>query len=126
MIVKHLAVRGWFRQAIMGIIATRLRFQSPRGEGVVQTISRLTLSGGHPLEFQSPHGEGVVQTVHALKAISRGSRRFNHLAVRGWFRLDVSALVVPFRSFNHLAVRGWFRLQTHKPAWLCGKLGFEF
>ena len=78
MIVKHLAVRGWFRQAIMGIIATRLRFQSPRGEG-------------------------VVQTVHALKAISRGSRRF-----------------------NHLAVRGWFRLQTHKPAWLCGKLGFEF
>ena len=84
---KHLAVRGWFRQAIMGIIATRLRFQSPRGEGVVQTISRLTLSGGHPLEFQSPHGEGVVQTVHALKAISRGSRRFNHLAGRGWFRL---------------------------------------
>lgn len=29
-------------------------------------------------------------------------------------------------SFNHLAVRGWFRLQTHKPAWLCGKLGLEF
>ena len=25
-----------------------------------------------------------------------------------------------------LAVRGWFRLQTHEPAWLCGKLGFEF
>ena len=91
MIVKHLSVRGWFRQAIMGIIATRLRFQSPRGEG-------------------------VVQTVHALKAISRGSRRFNHLAVRGWFRLDVSALVVPFRSFNHLAVRGWFRLVYAYPA----------
>ena len=60
-------------------------------------------------DCQTPFGEGVVQTVHALKAISRGSRRFNHLAVRGWFRLDVSALVVPFRSFNHLAVRGWFR-----------------
>ena len=29
-------------------------------------------------------------------------------------------------GFNHLAVRGWFRLQTHKPAWLCGKPGFKF
>nr|DAK21786.1 MAG TPA: hypothetical protein [Caudoviricetes sp.] len=23
-------------------------------------------------------------------------------------------------------MRGWFRLQTHEPAWLCGKPGFEF
>ena len=74
---KHLAVRGWFRQAIMGIIATRLRFQSPRGEGVVQTSLY----------------------IHFMTYL---------------------------QGFNHLAVRGWFRLQTHKPAWLCGKLGFEF
>ena len=38
-------------------------------------------------KFQSPRGEGVVQTAKAVydyvKEISKG---FNHLAVRGWFR----------------------------------------
>jgi len=53
---------------------------------------------------------------------------FNHLAVRGWFRLAQALIDAGYnvKSFNHLAVRGWFRLQTHEPAWLCGKLGFEF
>ena len=34
--------------------------------------------------------------------------------------------VITLICFNHLAVRGWFRLQTHEPVWLCGKPGFEF
>ena len=40
---------------------------------------------------------------------------FNHLAVRGWFRLKILSELanVTKDSFNHLAVRGWFRLQTH-------------
>ncbi len=55
------------------------------------------------IEFQSPRGEGVVQTA-----------------------IDKIADAMNANGFNHLAVRGWFKLQTHKPAWLCGKLGFEF
>ena len=51
---------------------------------------------------------------------------FNHLAVRGWFRHVSMEFGSTMSSFNHLAVRGWFRLQTHEPAWLCGKPGFEF
>ena len=61
-------------------------------------------------------------------AISRSAsyRGFNHLAVWGWFRHVSMEFGSTMSSFNHLAVRGWFRLQTHEPAWLCGKPGFEF
>ena len=48
----------------MGIIATRLRFQSPRGEGVVQTVLGNIYDNPELLEFQSPRGEGVVQTAN--------------------------------------------------------------
>ena len=61
---KHLAVRGWFRRVVA----------DPLTEAQVS-------------EFQSPRGEGVVQT-----AFRRDRQRrytgFNHLAVRGWFRLQ--------------------------------------
>ena len=52
---------------------------------------------------------------------------FKHLAVMGWFRPSLAiSRSASYRGFNHLAVWGWFRLQTHEPAWLCGKPGFEF
>ena len=62
MIVKHLSVRGWFRLAEGASRKSSVQgFQSPRGEGVVQT---LPLEGrlNEQLKFQSPRGEGVVQT----------------------------------------------------------------
>ena len=62
MIVKHLSVRGWFRlEQIVRRRGGGHWFQSPRGEGVVQT---LPLEGrlNEQLKFQSPRGEGVVQT----------------------------------------------------------------
>ena len=65
---------------------------------------------------------------HKFQMWSRFCMIVKHLSVRVWFRRS-SATSTTTRncwSFNHLAVRGWFRPQTHKPAWLCGKLGFEF
>ena len=100
---KHLAVRGWFRHADS------------------------TLKSWTKDEFQSPRGEGVVQTRHTICHLISLLLSFNHLAVRGWFRLYTIVTSWSGRaSFNHLAVRGWFRLQTHEPAWLCGKPGFGF
>ena len=77
--------------------------------------------------FQTPRGEGVVQTVR-VHCSGRYGGSFNHLAVRGWFRHYhlISQLRFLIQCFNHLAVWGWFRLQTHEPAWLCGKPGFGF
>ena len=79
--------------------------------------------------FQTPRGEGVVQTSVSYSAgQTTQSVCFNHLAVRGWFRHYhlISQLRFLIQCFNHLAVWGWFRLQTHEPAWLCGKPGFGF
>ena len=40
-----------------------------------------------------------------------GGFRFNHLLVRGWFRLvPTPAARTAIFCFNHLSVRGWFRL----------------
>ena len=80
------------------------------------------------LKFQSPLGEAVVQTARVIFRGSCGIKSFNHLSVRGWFRPHRMPVIEEQIkvSFNHLAVRGWFRLQTHEPAWLCGKPGFEF
>ena len=36
---KHLAVRGWFRHVVNGTTYDIRRFQSPLGEGVVQTAN---------------------------------------------------------------------------------------
>ena len=40
------------------------KFQSPRGEGVVQTFNMVYFDGITDDEFQSPRGEGVVQTAN--------------------------------------------------------------
>ena len=59
---NHLAVRGWFRpEGVENCRGMFDGFQSPRGEGVVQTRRILGLSRQR-LKFQSPRGEGVVQT----------------------------------------------------------------
>ena len=59
---KHLAVRGWFRQVpdILTINTDNVMFQSPRGV-VVQTIT-MKVNVAESQRFQSPRGEGVVQT----------------------------------------------------------------
>ena len=69
---KHLAVRGWFRHADSTLKSwTKDEFQSPRGEGVVQTIyNRYFMEWAR--EFQSPRGEGVVQTtVRLIRKLSK-------------------------------------------------------
>ena len=63
MIVKHLSVRGWFRLNLMVMQKNIPEFQSPRGEGVLQTAALFIFSPGEIL-FQSPRGEGVVQTAN--------------------------------------------------------------
>lgn len=67
MIVKHLSVRGWFRLNLMVMQKNIPEFQSPRGEGVLQTAALFIFSPGEIL-FQSPRGEGVVQT-HRSRSI---------------------------------------------------------
>ena len=65
MIVKHLSVRGWFRlEQIVRRRGGGHWFQSPRGEGVVQTRRQLVPETAGIIEFQSPRGEGVVQTAN--------------------------------------------------------------
>ena len=62
MIVKHLSVRGWFRHGIVAnLYGIEFKFQSPRGEGVVQT-SGCAIFRTETAMFQSPRGVGVVQT----------------------------------------------------------------
>ena len=46
---------------VIGVLLVFGAFQSPRGEGVVQTSSART-AALRWTEFQSPRGEGVVQT----------------------------------------------------------------
>ena len=60
---KHLAVRGWFRLQIAVDRRYQQKFQSPLGEGVVQTWDNYD-GCYHPDLFQSPRGEGVVQTAN--------------------------------------------------------------
>ena len=62
---KHLSVRGGFRRKTCGaLLLWNYLFQSPRGEGVVQTNAHDSGSV-YRYEFQSPRGEGVVQTANA-------------------------------------------------------------
>ena len=60
---KHLAVKGWFRllMFVIGVLLVFGAFQSPRGEGVVQT-SGCAIFRTETAMFQSPRGVGVVQT----------------------------------------------------------------
>ena len=59
---KHLAVRGGSDKQYSYESVSSRRFQSPLGEGVVQTATIREIAQ-HPIfSFQSPRGVGVVQT----------------------------------------------------------------
>ena len=76
--------------------------QTPFGEGVVQTGFN---NGDHEyVKFQSPRGEGVVQT-YIPKVYVQLANSFNHLAVRGWFRLCTGIVFNMARSLVSITSR---------------------
>ena len=89
-------------------------FQTPRGEGVVQTQHMTLVEISKTLKFQSPLGEGVVQT-----AFRRDRQRrytgFNHLAVRGWFRPLLNNTTKSTKSQVFQSPRGEGVVQTANP-----------
>ena len=88
--------------------------QTPFGEGGSDDL-KLNTDTWSVRVFQSPRGEGVVQTRCLACQNKRTGGSFNHLAVRGWFRQNnLCRKKDENGSFNHLAVRGWFRLAVIK------------